>query len=324
MSAHFANFLVGPLVQNGRMTKLTEIIDAASDDTFTTSNLLRKVQTVAHRLQAENLGQWSQRELFGYKKGDPVPAYRGPFPTPVTGTWSGPGGNGLTNTVSAAGLPEDFVNTYFRATILQPVADLEILSSSDQNPGMSWDPYIVQAYGQLVAEKRGGASFYLMELISARQTMPQNVIRGIIDSVRTTALQFALELEQVSPQAGEPNGPTTANPEVKQVTNNFNFTINGDGNNIAAGTDIHQKATVKKGDLESLVRAAVQFGLQPEAVEDLRVAVTADGPQPADRTSNFIARVRAGGYALAGGVSSNIAADGIMQAVGAFFGVPAA
>jgi hypothetical protein len=306
------------------MTKLTEIIDAASDDDFTTSNLLRKVQTVAHRLQAENLGKWSQRELFGYKEGDPVPAYRGPFPTPVTGTWSGPGGSRLTNTVSAAGLPEGFVNAYFRTTILQPVADLELLSSSDKSPGMSWDPYIVQAYGQLVAEKKGGASFYLMELISARQTMPQNVLRGIIDSVRTTALQFALELEQISPRAGEPDGPTTADPEVKQVTNNFNFTINGDGNNIAAGSDIRQKATVKKGDIDSLVKAVVELGLQPEAVEDLRSAVMADGPQSADKTSNFISKLRAGGYALASGVSSNIAADGVMQVLGVFFGMPAA
>lgn len=312
------------LVQNGPMSKLAEIIDAASDDAFTTSNLLRKVQTVAHRLHAENLESWVRRELFGYKNGEPVPTYRGPFPTPVTGTWSGPDGRSLTNAVSAAGLPQDFLDTCFRTTVLQPVADLEMLSSSDSAPSMSWDPYTVQEYGRLVAEKKGGSGFYLMELISARQTLPQNIVRGIIDSVRTTALQFALELEQVSPEAGEAGGPTTADPDIRHVTNNFNFTINGDGNNIAAGSYIRQKTTVNKGDTDSLVRAAAEIGLQPEAVEDLRAAVTADGTQPADKTKDFMAKLRAGGYALAGGVTSNLAAEGIVQAVGAFFGMPIA
>lgn len=175
-----------------------------------------------------------------------------------------------------------------------------------------------------MAQKKGGAGFYLMELISAKQPLPQNALRGIIDSVRTTALQFALELERVSPRAGEPGGPTTADPEVRLVTNNVNFTISGDGNNIAAGSDIRQKATVNNGDIDSLIQAAVELGLKTEAVKDLRVAVTADGSQPGDKTTNFIARLRSGGYALASGVSSNLVADGLVQAVAVFFGQPVA
>ena len=304
------------------MTKLTEIIDAASDDAFTTSNLLRKVQTVAFRLRAESLEGWVRKELLGYGEGDPIPAYRGPFPTPVTGTWAGPGGTHLTSAVSAAGLNEDFINAYFQTTIRQPVADLELLGSSDKSAHMSWDPYIVQQYGHLVAEGKGGAGYYLMELISAKQSLAQNAIRGVLDSVRTTALQLALELEQVSSQAGEPDGPTTADPEVQLVTNNFNLTIHGDGNNIAAGSKIHQRNKVGKGDIESLLDTVAELGLNQEALSDLRAAVQADGNQPADRTNNFISKLRRGGYALAGGVSSNLAADGVMQAINAFFGLP--
>lgn len=304
------------------MTKLIEIIDAASDDAFTTSNLLRKVQTVAFRLRAENLQKWAQRELFGYRQGDPVPAYRGPFPTPVTGTWSGPGGARLSNAVSAAGLSDDFVNAFFRATIRQPVADLELLSIADKSASLRWDPFIVQEYGRRVAENKGGAGFYLMELISATQSLPQNAIRGIVDSVRTTALQFALELEQVSPTAGEPDGPTTADREIRMVTNNFNFTINGDGNNIAGGSDIHQETAVTKGDIDSLTKAVTDLGLGAEAVADLSAAVIADGLEPGTHTERFISRLRNGGYALAAGVSSNVVAAGVIQAATAFFGVP--
>jgi hypothetical protein len=74
-------------------------------------------------------------------------------------------------------------------------------------------------------------------------------------------IQFASELEQVSPKAGEPDGPTTEDPEVKRVTNNFNFTINGDGNNFAAGADIRQKTVVRKGDIDSPIKAALSASL---------------------------------------------------------------
>lgn len=58
------------------MTELSEIIDAASDDGYSISNLLRKVQTVAHRLKARSVSDWVKWELFGYQDSTPVPSYR--------------------------------------------------------------------------------------------------------------------------------------------------------------------------------------------------------------------------------------------------------
>lgn len=58
------------------MTKLTEIIDAASDDAFT-SNLLRKVQTVAYRLRAKNLGLGRNGSYLAMKQTSQFPPTEG-------------------------------------------------------------------------------------------------------------------------------------------------------------------------------------------------------------------------------------------------------
>lgn len=76
--------------------------------------------------------------------------------------------------------------------------------------------------------------------------------------------------------------------------------------------------------MESLTKAGMALGLQQDAVADLQAAVRADGEQPAERTSNFITKLRTGGYALAGGVSANLAAEGVLKAIAVFFGLPVA
>lgn len=228
----------------------------------------------------------------------------------------------ITTAVSPVGLPEEFLNAWFRFTGRQPIADLEELAAGEQDPSRQWDAYTVQQYNGFVDSCNGGAGFELMMLLSATQTIPRNQIRGIISSVRTTALQLALDLEDISPEAGEPGGPTTTgNLEVRQVTNNLNFAIYGDGNNIAAGSEIHQKSNVTKGDVKSLLDAAKALGLEDDGLAALEKAVKEDGTGPGARTSVFLDKVKAGAYSIGGGVTSNIAADQLMQMVGAFFGV---
>lgn len=58
------------------MSPLDEIIDGASNNAVTTSNLLRKAKVVADRLGADDIRVWTDRELFGYSAEDLLPEYR--------------------------------------------------------------------------------------------------------------------------------------------------------------------------------------------------------------------------------------------------------
>ena len=72
------------------MNLLEEIINGSTDDTVSTSNLLRKVQIVAYRLGALELSSWTKAELNGYEVAERLSSYRSEISTPVAAICPGP------------------------------------------------------------------------------------------------------------------------------------------------------------------------------------------------------------------------------------------
>lgn len=162
---------------------------------------------------------------------------------------------------------------------------------------------------------------YLGSLFSARSVVTRQHLRGLLDTVRSKALEFALDLQAVDPEAGTAGGPTvdtdpTLSTTIYNVTNN----IYGHGANIAAGTHIKQRAVVKAGDAAGLIAAAQAAGLELSDAEEYVAAVKADGRTDGPRTSRFLERVRSGGITLAGNVTANIAAQQLIAAAAQFLG----
>jgi len=93
---------------------LDEIIDGATDDALSTSNLLRKVRTVAHRLGAEEILKWVDRELNGYNSVEDLPPYRADLVTNVQGMWAGPFNARLSAVLSAGSIPESAAKVLFK------------------------------------------------------------------------------------------------------------------------------------------------------------------------------------------------------------------
>lgn len=303
------------------MSRLAALIDQAADGTRPLSDVLRQLMVVASRINDAELSAWASKELAGYGLQDDLPSYRASRRMPVHGIWTNPLGMWIRDTpVSSAGLPEDFDKAFFYAKFRQSVAELEMLSGADSDASLAWDPWAVGKYNQMVEDGEGGTGFTMMSLMEAHVLFPRNVMIGILDSIRTQVLDLALALEQVAPDAGEPNGPTVNNPQVGAVVQNFNFTINGDGANVATGDHAHQRSTVKKGDARGLVEVARGLGLSHEDAESFREAVEADGTAVAEHTRGFVARVRDGGVVLLGNASGSLAATGLIEAASMFFG----
>lgn len=61
------------------MSRLSDIISAATDDSVSVAALLRMVMVVAARMDTPPLIDWVHNELGGYPEGAVVPDYRGPF-----------------------------------------------------------------------------------------------------------------------------------------------------------------------------------------------------------------------------------------------------
>lgn len=166
------------------MSLLDEIIFGATDDRVSTTNLLRKVQVVAHYLEAADVTEWVKFELNGYPTVDSLPTYRANQMTPVIGTWTGMFGSSATQFLSSVGLPDDAAKVLFHTSMNQSIAELEDLAALPQDPSHSWDPWQVGQYNQWNAEGKG-VWMENMHLLNAHRVVTRASIRGVINTCET-------------------------------------------------------------------------------------------------------------------------------------------
>lgn len=125
---------------------LESIIDGATEDAVSTSNLLRKIVVVSHRIQSTETLAWAESEIAGYdtESPDKLPEYRGPLKVPVSGTYTGPMGSSATQVLSDYGVPEDYVSALFHVRSFQPLAEPEGMARNrDANLGVPWPAAVV-------------------------------------------------------------------------------------------------------------------------------------------------------------------------------------
>ncbi|WP_400994815.1 hypothetical protein [Agromyces sp. GXQ0307] len=294
------------------MTLLDEIIDASSDSKVPTPDLLRKVLTVAHRLGAADIVQWTKHELSGYPKGIDVPAYR-TFDSNVMALFTGPMQSQIRHQLTAR--PEG-MDDLWRVDMREPLVELQALAEAEAEPSRAWSAYAVKAY-----EESGVFRIQYHNLFSAWNVVTRQSLLGVVDSVRSKALEFALELQADFPNAGAVGGPTVENPGVARVVYNLTNNITGDGTNVAAGAHIRQKSVVNKGDEASLRREVGELGLSAHDIDDFILALRRDGRVDGPVTTGFLDRVRTGAIAIAGSVSSDVIAGALIELGKGFLGL---
>lgn len=298
------------------MTLLDQIIDGSTDDTVSTANLLRLVQTAATRMGAQDVVEWARSELNGYSAGDAsfLPKYRARQPFPVKGLFTGWGGSRVTTLLSPHGTPAAMADKWFSAEFRQPLSELEKLAATtgDNTPSISWPPHVAVRYRKLAGE---GKVLYMedMDLFAAEIQIPVNTLASIVELVRNKALEFALDLQRVNPDAGSAGGPTVADPAVAQTVYTIINNITGNGTNIAAGSQIKQRSRVAVNDLESLRAAAEGLGLSTEDANEFAAIVTEERSVTGSKLTRFMRKVRSGSISLGTNITGNMAATGLLD-----------
>lgn len=301
------------------MNLLEEIITGATDDNVSTSNLLRKVKVVAHYLQAAEVADWVNGELNGYKTVESLPKYRHNSITPVMGTWTGWGGRSSTGLLSPLGLPEDAAEVLFHVSFFQPISELEDLTKLPEDPSQAWDPWQVVQHNKWNAEGKG-VWMEGMQLFSARRVVSRASIRGVIDTIRNTALELALNLHTTDKNAGTLNGPTVADAPIATTINTFTAHVYGHGTNLAFGDNATLRSKVIVNDVESLLGAARQLGFTDEGIAELREAAEAPEPERTSRLKAVAKRVRSGALLLTSAVTAEVAGSQLDMLIRQFLG----
>lgn len=301
------------------MALLDDVIEQASDGDA--AAMLRKLMIVAHRLGAGSLLSWVRAELNGYDTASDVPDYRGPFVVTVKAHITGPFGAQAPSTLTRVGTPDSF-GRLFEVSFVEPLAVLERYATSGHGIAYPWDPVAIGLYNGWIRDGRvpfieGWGVF------SAQRAVSQGTLQGIVDVVRTRALELALDLQVEFPNAGEKDGPTVNNPGVQEAVTNITNVIYGSVNGLAQGHTVTQEVRVATGDLSGALDSARRF-LDDNGLQQLRAVLVGDGDgddgDKRSRLKKFIDGVNAGSVALATGVTTDLAASGLLEIATQFFG----
>lgn len=295
------------------MTLLDDIIDASTDSAVATPDLLRKVQIVTHRLGAVDLVNWAKQELSGYEESATLPSYR-MLTTNVMGTYAGPMRSFMKHPLTLR--PKSMAHLW-QVEFREPILEIQALAEGTNDAARPWSSYDVEEY-----EKSGVFRMQMHHLFEAQNVITRQSLRGLVDTVRSKVLEFALDLQTQFPDAGLAGGPTVQTaPALATTVYNITNNVTGHGTNIAAGNQIEQRSRVQIGDSASLKREAEALGLAAADADEFVAIVEENRALDAPRLSGFLDKVRSGAIAVSGSLASNVVAGALIELAKGFLGI---
>lgn len=309
------------------MSMLDQVIDDAASNDVPITSLLRKLLAVGHRLRSEEMQQWAKAELGGFPRDDEdrLPQYRSKHLVAVRGLFDGPGTRDVL-VYQPVEIPDvELREALFYESFYQPIAELETLTQSKQDPQTSVATAVVVRLRQLQEQNKVPGLAWPYVLNEVRRVVPHSTVVGILDQVRTAALNLALGLQGGLPVgAGEAGGPTVNDDQnvATTVSHVLIQNIYGDHANLAVGQNVNQNVTVSHGDKDALLQRLAELGLEEAALNEAEAAIAEDGATPGEKTRSFLQKLKNGTYKVGTGVATNVGTRLATDAVLQYFGFP--
>jgi hypothetical protein len=298
--------------QHGGVSLLTEIQTAATDPAQSLSDLLRKCQILAFRLRHEPFKTWVGHELNGYPNEVTPPPYRTSLRGDIKATLAGPfGASGQNVPVPISLFPAEVRDQATRFDFYQGVAALESTVADAKSGGHT----AIQSMFPVEIAAR-------LEIWQGYQTMnmwlevPIAAVVGVLDQVRSRALEFVLEIEAENPEAG---ATATAEPPVSLARADAIFNTVIYGGQVAIGP----KATVNvtPGDLASLMAYLEGQGVAATDRAELEAALKADKDKLGPRVKAWLGEMAVKAAGAGGRIGEGAAGGLIGAAVARFLGL---
>jgi hypothetical protein len=139
-------------------------------------------------------------------------------------------------------------------------------------------------------------------------------------------MDLALDLEKLSPEAGEPDAPPIDSAKILTVVTT---NIWGDGNQVAIGSPgTLQEIKVQRGDLEGLLRAVTSAGLVSDQAAELEQAIRGDEADPEGESGKpgpgvlkFLGKLALGTTKALGNVGATAGQQLVVAFVRSYYGI---
>lgn len=192
------------------------------------------------------------------------------------------------------------------------------MSKGDGSVESPWDPNLVLYYQQRIPLQ----GYYL---ISAWQEIPTSAIVGMLDTVRTSVLNMALEIKS---EIGETDADLKkiAPQDAKKVDQTVTTYIYGGSVNISTGESAVNTATIQQqqnivaGDWEHLAKVLRSSGVSEPELRELSKAVEEDGRTLGSKVKDWITKtapkVLSGGVKIGATVGQTLLLEYLKQYYG--------
>ncbi len=301
---------------------LDDIIALATDNKQSIAVLLRKCLILAHQLKNERLKKWATLELNGYSSDHTLPDYR-VTSAQAKGHFSGPFGSGWNNyPIPPAVLEKEHRKFALEVHLNQAISAYEDLVNAHQPEGMiivQWPTNLVLYYQRKIMSDG-------MTLTSAYQEVPKSGVIELLDTVRNSVLEMALEIRS---EVGEND------EDLKQITPADSEKVDQTIVNIIGGGNVYfasgqssltantiQQQNISVGDWKHLEKVLRNVGLGETEVHELSDAVKQDQQKIGERVTGWITRnaskVISGGVNIGATVGQSLLEAYLKQ----YFGLP--
>ncbi len=299
------------------MGLLRQLQDDAVSRAVPLDELLRRCQVLAFRLGDNNFKSWVRHELDGYGADDVLPSYRTGLHGVVKADTLNPARRISNVLVPMTSLPEWYrgqaTSFEFKQSAAQLLALVEDAKTQDHLNLVSHIPPEIYAHIEI---------FEMTATVGMWSELPISSVAAILDKVRNTVLQFALELGEANPDSAESAGEVAVPRE--QVSHIYHTVISGGNVNWSSGSgDVSENVSVAvvRGDLESLQSALRAAGVPEDEIASLPEAIREDGNSMGERVHSWLGRVTMQMATTSGRISESAAGSLIAQALATYFGV---
>ena len=289
-----------------------ELQQLASERTNDISDVLRKALMVATKLDLPEFRKWIECELDGYPDDASVPKYR-----IVQGTAFGR--DTLTNRLVPYVFPPKMASMLQNVNCHDPIAIFVALQG--KHTGILQKPLSAEVMNVLLQHQDE------FEHFQPERHIPNTTPERIIDAVRSALLQWALRLEKEG-ILGE--GMTFSSAEKNKASSGQQIKINnfqgilGDVSNSCVEQQLQMD--VKKNDFESLAACLRSLAVTDDDIEELKEAVTEDGPISESHTlgskvTNWLGGMMVKAGKLTGPLATAISSGLLVEAIKAYYGM---
>lgn len=308
------------------MSLLAEIREAAVDGNSDLESLLRKCRVLAARLKHQELANWVNRELDGYSEDGPVPPYRECHGN-CYGHLFGFARTLQNCPIPETNFPEQIRDRCTNIKFYKGVAALRsMLQEIPQGQHGTFEFAVPPELYKLIKPKNVAGDFVLAQ---AWISINRDRVAAILSTIRNKILNFALEIEQEYPDAGEA-APGVVKAPKEFVNQVFHNNFYGPVANVASGQEIQQTSTItiQQGGFRTLAAFLEGQGVEKADIKDLEVAIEED-PKPTGRKfgtrvaawmGKMVSKAATGAWK----VGTDVAAKVLTKALEQHYGLPPA